>query len=882
MTESFIHDEDLDLNDFTPAMRQFIEVKRRYPETLVLFRMGDFYETFFDDASKANRLIGITLTKRGKLKNGDPIPMAGIPMVSLDQYVARLVRLGESVVIAEQIGTPGKGLMQRRISRIITPGTLTDTSLLPEKNDAVLLAVSRPAGRDAKWGFVWLTLSNGDFFATEVTDAQFDSEVARIAPSELLVTERLRDSMRDAHPDVTVTPMPAWHFDAEHGEESLKKTFSLDNLDAWNVTGRAGVLAAANALLDYTTETQVDMIPFISPLKLTDESEYIIIDPASRRNLEISDTIRGEGRGPTLFSVLDHCGTSMGSRELRRWLNLPLTQHEEAIARHEAVEVLTQEADFSRFIETSLQGLPDIERIASRIALGTVRPKELAALRDALPIVQSLSTEVSARSEPWFDRASVHLALSTALHTKLDNALLPEPATLLREGDVIRSEYNEELRTLREMRDNTGQFLLDLETREREATGLSSLRVEYNRVHGFYIEVSKGQAASVPVTYHRRQTLKNTERFITPELKAYEDQALSAKERSATLEKELYDNLVQDLNASVPILMNAARALAQLDVVATLARHAVEHQWVRPTLTTKPGIDILKGRHPVVETAIESYVPSDCRLGDGRRCLIITGPNMGGKSTYMRAVALITLLAWAGSFVPAESVTIGPVDRIHTRIGASDDLARGRSTFMVEMTEAAAILHQATDRSLVLMDEIGRGTATFDGLSLAGAIAQELVENTRSLTLFATHYFELTQLAATLKEAANVHVSAAQTRSRIVFLHEIEEGPASQSYGIAVAQLAGVPAPVVRRARAMLQKLESREAATNSPQADLFGDGLLFEKAVEDTHPTDIVEENPQLRAFANAMADLDVDSLTPREALAKLYEMREEALRLS
>lgn len=882
MTESFIHDEDLDLNDFTPAMRQFIEVKRRYPETLVLFRMGDFYETFFDDASKANRLIGITLTKRGKLKNGDPIPMAGIPMVSLDQYVARLVRLGESVVIAEQIGTPGKGLMQRRISRIITPGTLTDTSLLPEKNDAVLLAVSRPAGRDAKWGFVWLTLSNGDFFATEVTDAQFDSEVARIAPSELLVTERLRDSMREAHPDITVTPMPAWHFDAEHGEESLKKTFSLDNLDAWNVTGRVGVLAAANALLDYTTETQVDMIPFISPLKLTDESEYIIIDPASRRNLEISDTIRGEGRGLTLFSVLDHCGTSMGSRELRRWLNLPLTKHEEAIARHEAVEVLTQEADFSRFIETSLQGLPDIERIASRIALGTVRPKELAALRDALPIVQSLSTEVSARSEPWFDRASVHLAFSTSLHTKLDNALLPEPATLLREGDVIRSEYNEELRTLREMRDNTGQFLLDLETREREATGLSSLRVEYNRVHGFYIEVSKGQAASVPVTYHRRQTLKNTERFITPELKAYEDQALSAKERSATLEKELYDNLVQDLNASVPILMNAARALAQLDVVATLARHAVEHQWVRPTLTTKPGIDILKGRHPVVETAIESYVPSDCRLGDGRRCLIITGPNMGGKSTYMRAVALITLLAWAGSFVPAESVTIGPVDRIHTRIGASDDLARGRSTFMVEMTEAAAILHQATDRSLVLMDEIGRGTATFDGLSLAGAIAQELVENTRSLTLFATHYFELTQLAATLKEAANVHVSAAQTRSRIVFLHEIEEGPASQSYGIAVAQLAGVPAPVVRRARAMLQKLESREAATNSPQADLFGDGLLFEKTAEDTHPADIVEENPQLRAFANAMADLDVDSLTPREALAKLYEMREEALKLS
>lgn len=880
MTETFIHDEDLDLNDFTPAMRQFIEVKRRYPETLVLFRMGDFYETFFDDAAKANRLIGITLTKRGKLKNGDPIPMAGIPMVSLDQYVARLVRLGESVVIAEQLGTPGKGLMERRISRIITPGTLTDTSLLPEKDDAVLLSVSRPAGKNAVWGFAWLTLSNGDFFATEVTDEQFDSEVARISPSEVLVSEKLRDD-RETHPELTVTPMPAWHFDAEHGEEALKKTFGLDNLDAWGVTGKTGVLAAANALLDYTAETQVDMIPFISPLKLTDESEYIIIDPASRRNLEISDTIRSEGRGPTLFSVLDRCGTSMGSRELRRWLNLPLTKADEARGRHDALEALAENQDFSSFVETRLQGLPDIERIASRIALGTVRPKELAALRDALPLVGELNAEIASREETWFGMTAKTLSLPAEIFSNLEAALLPEPATLLREGDVIRSDFNEELGLLRQMRDNTGQFLLDLEKREREKTGLTSLRVEYNRVHGFYIEVSKGQAASVPVEYHRRQTLKNTERFITPELKNYEDQALSSKERSAALEKELYDGLVASLAGHVPALMAAARALAQLDVVGTLARHAVEHHWVRPTLTARPGIEIIKGRHPVVETTIESYVPSDCRLGDGRRCLIITGPNMGGKSTYMRAVALITLLAWAGSFVPAESVTIGPVDRIHTRIGASDDLARGRSTFMVEMTEAAAILHQATDRSLVLMDEIGRGTATFDGLSLAGAIAQELVETTRSLTLFATHYFELTQLAVNLKEAANVHVSAAQTRSKIVFLHEIEEGPASRSYGIAVAQLAGVPAPVVRRARAMLTKLENREAAIDSPQADLFGDGLFFEGQTSSAAVLEApAEPDPALREFAEAVAGLDVDSLTPREALAKLYEIREEAVK--
>ena len=419
MTETFIHDEDLDLNDFTPAMRQFIEVKRRYPETLVLFRMGDFYETFFDDAAKANRLIGITLTKRGKLKNGDPIPMAGIPMVSLDQYVARLVRLGESVVIAEQLGTPGKGLMERRISRIITPGTLTDTSLLPEKDDAVLLSVSRPAGKNAVWGFAWLTLSNGDFFATEVTDEQFDSEVARISPSEVLVSEKLRDAMRETHPELTVTPMPAWHFDAEHGEEALKKTFGLDNLDAWGVTGKTGVLAAANALLDYTAETQVDMIPFISPLKLTDESEYIIIDPASRRNLEISDTIRSEGRGPTLFSVLDRCGTSMGSRELRRWLNLPLTKADEARGRHDALEALAENQDFSSFVETRLQGLHDIERIASRIALGTVRPKELAALRDALPLVGELNAEIASREETWFGMTAKTLSLPAEIFSNL-------------------------------------------------------------------------------------------------------------------------------------------------------------------------------------------------------------------------------------------------------------------------------------------------------------------------------------------------------------------------------------------------------------------------------------------------------------------------------
>lgn len=882
MTDTFPNTADFDISDFTPAMRQFVEVKRRYPAMLVLFRMGDFYETFFEDARKANRLIGITLTKRGKLRDGTDIPMAGIPAVSLDSYVQKLVALGESVVIAEQLGTPGKGLMERKISRIITPGTLTDTTLLPEKSDAILLAVWRPAGKTARWGFVWLTLSSGDFRAAEVSDDQFDSEVARIAPTEMLVPEQLRDDLRSAHPEITVTPMPGWHFDDRRGTETLCRTFSLDNLDAWNVADKPAVLSAANALLDYTAETQVDMIPFLAPLKLCDEKDYIIIDPASRRNLEITASIRTEGKGPTLFSVLDSCRTSMGSRELRRWISQPLRDAAEASRRHDAVEALCSDAAFADFLSASLAGLPDIERYASRIALGTVRPKELAALRDALPAALALAREAEARIEDWFARAADALNLPEELGTMLHEALLDEPATFLREGDVIRSEFNEELRTLRELRDNTGQFLMDLEARERAATGIPTLRVEFNRVHGFYIEVTKAQAANVPATYVRRQTLKNTERFITPELKEYEDKALSAKERSAALEKALYDGLVKAAAPFVPALMRAARAIAQLDALGAFARHAVERNWVRPTLTAKTGIDIRRGRHPVVETALETYVPSDCRLEDGRRCLIITGPNMGGKSTYMRAVALIALLAWAGSFVPADAVTIGPVDRIHTRIGASDDLARGRSTFMVEMTEAAAILHQATDRSLVLMDEIGRGTATYDGLSLAGAIAEELVSHTRSLTLFATHYFELTQLASRVREVANVHVSATHTKTRIVFLHEIEEGPASRSYGIAVAQLAGIPAGVVRRAKAMLQKLEKREAAIASPQPDLFGEALFLGEA--DTAP--VLEEapgaDPALAEFADEIAQLDVDSLTPREAFARLCELHDRARRLT
>lgn len=870
---------NVDVNEFTPAMRQFVEVKQRYPDTLVFFRMGDFYETFFDDAVKINRLIGITLTKRGKLKSGDPIPMAGIPMVSLDQYVERLVRLGESVVIAEQIGTPGKGLMERRISRIITPGTLTDASLLPEKDDARLLALAQTnRNKSPRWGLVWLTLSNGQFLATETPPEGLASEIARIAPREVLVTEKDKEAFREAYPELTITPMAPWHFDEEHGEQALKKLFNVETLEAYGISDKPAILAAANALLDYTEETQVDMMPFIEPLKVLSDSDFIVIDPASRRNLEISDSIRSDGKGLTLFSVLDQCATGMGSRTLKRWLNEPLRSMEGARARHDAIEQLMDTPSTLDALSERLKALPDIERIASRISLKSVRPKELAALRDSLPDLQALAEHLRAQNTPWFHEAAQYLSLPERIYARLRDTLLEEPATFLRDGDVIRSEWNNELAQLRNLRDHSGQFLLDLEERERQATGLSTLRVEYNRVQGYFIEVSKLQAESVPDYYQRRQTLKNTERFITPELKAYEDKALSAKERAGELEKALYDELVVALAEDVSALMQAAKAVAQTDVIVTLTRHAQAHQWVRPQLTHDAEIDIVKGRHPIVETVLETFVPNDCRLGTGRRCLIITGPNMGGKSTYMRSIALIVLLAWAGSFVPAEVARIGAIDRIHTRIGASDDLARGRSTFMVEMTEAATILHEATEFSLVLMDEIGRGTATFDGLSLAAAIAHELVETKRSLTLFATHYFELTDLAGHLKEVANVHVSATLGKNRIIFLHEISEGPASRSYGIAVAQLAGVPMPVVRRAQAMLRRLEEAEQ-TNAQQATLFDVVPSVETAPLIPDAPQTVEVIPEeVTLLLSTLDALDIDNMSPREALSTLYELKSQA----
>ncbi len=852
----------------TPAIRRFLEIKAQHPDTLLLYRMGDFYETFFDDAVRANKLLGITLTSRGTDTDGNPIPMAGVPEKTLEQYLARLVKQGVSVAICEQIGDPSKGPLERELARIVTPGTLTENELLPQKQDAALLAVS-PAGRHgSRLGLAWLVLSNGQFHVANTSLEELPTEVTRIAPTEILVPEDFKETLEEMRLPAAITALPKWHFTVDHGTAKLKHQFHVQELTAWGLDDVPDAVSAAGALLTYAENTQCEAIPHLLPPVLEVQSQFVGMDSASRRNLELTQTLRGDD-GPTLFSLLDQCKTSMGSRLLRQWIHNPLRDTSVVSARHQAVESFLVAEHLRESVREKLKTVPDFERLATRIAMRTIRPKELAALRDALPHLAQVAQELLTADDPLIEAKASDLVIDPALYEKLNAALLPDPAVLLRDGDVIASSYNEELATLRELRDNVGEFLTEMEARERAATGIPTLRVQYNKVQGFFIEISRGQADRVPVHYHRKQTLKNTERYITPELKEYEDKALSAQERSQALQKSLYGELLVFADAFVPALQKAAAAAAAIDVLASFAHHAARANWVRPVLEKAPGIEIIGARHPVVEDAIEGYTPNDCRLIPGRRLLVITGPNMGGKSTYMRSIALIVLLTYIGSFVPATSAKIGPVDRILTRIGASDDLARGRSTFMVEMTEAASILHQATEQSLVLMDEIGRGTSTFDGLSLAAAIAHELALVKKSFTLFATHYFELTKLEQTAPEVANVHVAAVENKNRIVFLHEVQDGPANQSYGIAVAQLAGVPNSVIRRARKMLNELQERSQVNE--QLDLFADNNV-------EMPDEKAPEPAKTQALCEEIEAIDVDQLTPRQALDMLYELKDKA----
>jgi DNA mismatch repair protein MutS len=864
----------------TPMMVQYLGIKADHPHTLLFYRMGDFYELFFDDAEKASRLLGITLTQRGT-SNGNPIKMAGVPFHSVDQYLAKLVKLGESVAICEQIGDPAtsKGPVERKVQRIITPGTLTDAELLPEKSERPLLALCVVNQRKTiTLGLAWLSLSSGQLRMTEMRcdeaslSARLKQELERIAPAEILIdshSQSLLQNIASAKP----TQVPDWHFDIGAGEKALQEQLGASTLAGFGVSGHSAALGAAGAVLLYARSTQGKSLQHVRTLTVEAENEFIALDAATRRNLELTESLRGgeQGSSPTLFSLLDHCRTAMGSRLLRNWLHHASREQHVAQARHDAIASLLA-TDACDNLSSTLAAVPDIERIATRIALLSARPRDLAGLRAGLTQLPALRAATAC----CHDLSSCALLMQTQdeLTTPddclglLERAIATEPAAMVRDGGVIAAGFDAELDELRGLSENAGQYLLDLETRERARTGIANLRVEYNKVHGFYIEVSNGQTAKVPDDYRRRQTLKNAERYITPELKAFEDKALSAQDRALSREKMLYERLLHDLTIFIAPLQTIAHAVARLDVLVALAAHAARHSWCQPLLTTDAGIAIEQGRHPVVENAIERFIANDCQLAPERRLLLITGPNMGGKSTYMRQLALITLLAYVGSFVPATSATIGPIDRIFTRIGAADDLAAGLSTFMVEMTESAAILHGATEQSLVLMDEVGRGTSTFDGLALAWAIALYLLQQSKSYTLFATHYFELTQLPQTHAGCANVHLSAVEHKDSIVFLHAVQDGPASQSYGLQVAQLAGVPQAVIRAARKHLATLEAQAVQANG-QFDLFvGSDNKHEAA-----------DAPLLSSAALQELDtIDPDQLTPREALDALYRLKQLA----
>lgn len=852
-------------------MQQYLRIKAQYPDALLLCRMGDFYELFYADAEKAARLLDITLTRRGQ-SAGEPVIMAGIPVQALDGYLAKLVKLGESAAICEQIGDPTqtKGLVERRVVRVVTPGTLTDQALLDDKRDAVLLAIA-PAKkpRDA-WGLAWMALSGGVLTLAQCNADALPDWLARITPAEVLWPQN--QPLPQMAPWPFTTTRPDWHFDAALGLRKLCAQLQVAHLDGYGAQALGAAQAAAAALLTYAEQTQGDTLPrLLADLRVERAEHTLRLDAAARRNLEILQPLRGDD-GPTLLSHLDTCQTAAGSRLLRDWLQAPPRDAALSRSRHAAVQALL-DGDLPA-LRAALRGMADLERIAARIALRQARPRELSALRDGLQRLPALRAQAAA-----FERAATlrtidqQLDLPPTAAELLARAIAPEPAVNLRDGGVIAPGFDPELDALRAIDTDCGGFLMELEQRERARTGIANLRVQYNKVHGFFIEVTHGQTDKVPPDYRRRQTLKGAERYITPELKAFEDKALSAQERALAREKVLFDRVIDTLQPELPAIRRAAQAVALLDLLAALAERAGTYGWVCPELVETPGIDIEAGRHPVIESRVDRFIPNDCRLDPQRRLLVLTGPNMGGKSTFMRQTALIALLAYVGSFVPARSARIGPLDAIHTRIGASDDLAGGQSTFMVEMAETAAILRQATPLSLVLMDEIGRGTSTFDGLALAAAIAAHLHDRNRSLTLFATHYFELTEMVQRHPHAANVHVGAAETPQGIVFLHEVQEGPASRSYGVQVAQLAGVPPAVIRDARKRLDALE-RQHRQQQAQLDLFA-------APADSDALAMREEQamPAVPAAVQDLLDTldttDPDALTPRQALDLIYRLK-------
>jgi len=840
----------------TPMMRQYLALKAQHPDMLLFYRMGDFYELFFEDAEKASRLLGITLTQRGS-SNGAPIKMAGVPYHAAEGYLAKLAKLGEAVVICEQVGDPAtsKGPVERQVARILTPGTLTDTALLDELRDNQLLSIFYA---DNLVGLARLNLASGTFILSEIALGLLGQEIERIAPSEILLPDDFQHAaIRSSK--VAKKRLSPWQFDYDSAFNTLTKQLNTRDLNGFGCAELKPAICAAGAMLDYVQHTQRTTLPHINAVSVESTSAYVQLDAATRRNLEIDVTLRGEA-APTLYSLLNTTQTAMGARLLRHWLHHPLQDRNLVLKRHEAIAELIDNNGFQTLART-LKAVGDIERITARVALKTARPRDLSSLAASLQQLPLLQTDLAIMQTSLLQTLGANLTAPSAVVTLLTAAIRPEPSTVLREGGVIADGYDAELDELRSLQSNHGEYLLQYEAAEKARTGIANLKVEYNSVHGFYIEMSRTQAESAPAEYRRRQTLKNVERFITPELKAFEDKVLSANDRALAREKLLYAQVLEQLMPFIVPLQTNAGAVASLDVLCSFAERAVALKYVAPQFSTEAGIQIVGGRHPVVESIARPFVANDVILNPYRQLLLITGPNMGGKSTFMRQTALIVLLAYCGSYVPATSAKIGEIDRIMTRIGASDDLAGGRSTFMVEMTETANILHNATDKSLVLLDEIGRGTSTFDGLSLAWAVAKQLLEKNHSYTLFATHYFELTRIVDEFKYAANVHLDAIEHGHNIVFMHKVEEGAANQSYGLQVAQLAGIPKSVVASAKRKLQQLEASQIAQHASQPDMFSNAEVA--ADLPIHPAIL------------ALESIQADDLTPKQALDVLYQLK-------
>jgi DNA mismatch repair protein MutS len=842
----------------TPMMRQFLKIKAEHPDMMVFYRMGDFYELFFDDAKRASELLNITLTARGK-SGGNPIPMAGIPHHAAENYLAKLVKNGESVAICEQVGDPAtsKGPVERKVMRIITPGTLTDESLMSEDEDKPLLVLYE---QGQLFGLAYLIISSGRFCIQSLHSQEaVRAQIQRLNPAEIILCD-------DSHAqtwlgcDAAITRRPIWEFEHELATTQLCEQFKTRDLNGFGLGDNPLAIIAAGALLQYVQYTQRHALPHLQSIRLETQEKTIILDAATQRNLELITSMQG-AKNATLAAILDKTHTAMGKRLLRHWLCRPSNDLTQLNNRHRAINTL-QNPLLNEALTAQLKNIADVERILSRIALKSARPRDLSSLCSSLHQYPQIQSAIALHGDADLGSRIKHLAGFEEQSSLLHRAIIENPPAVLRDGGVIAPGYDDELDELRGLSENSSQFLLDLELREKERTGIPTLKVGYNRVHGYYIEISRAQSEKAPVEYIRRQTLKNVERFITPELKTYEDKALSAKAKSLAREKMLYDALLDDLIAHLPALQKSAQCIAKLDVLHNFAERAITLNLTQPVFSETPGITIKQGRHLVVESLMQDpFIPNDLIMDNQKRMLIITGPNMGGKSTYMRQNALIAVMAYVGSFVPATQATLGPIDRIFTRIGAADDLSKGQSTFMVEMTETANILHNATEKSLVLMDEVGRGTSTFDGLSLAFAAAQHLATDLKAFTLFATHYFELTALENTHPNIINVHLDAVEHNEGIVFMHHVKEGPASKSYGLQVAALAGVPVSVIKTAQEKLSLLESethnqaQSKITVPPkQAELFD-----------------AEPNPAIKKLGG----LNPDNLTPRQALELLYELK-------